>query len=224
MVLGYAAYAVGSYLLGCVNPSYMLARRRGFDIRKRGTNNAGATNAMFALGFWKGVLVLLFDVGKAYAAVIFASMIWKEALWPQAAAGICCMLGHIFPVFMRFRGGKGTACFAGIVLAMSPVLFLPMAVVAFLIGVVFNRASVLPIAAALSYPLIYWLVRRDLPSTLVLIAIPVLLIWAHRKNFAKLKNNAETPFRKVVFGRNLDDCIERQDKGEEAEESGTEAR
>ena len=130
----YILCALLGYFAGCFSPSYLLSRRRGFDIRTFGSGNAGATNMMLAAGLKPGLVVMALDVSKAFV-VTFPLRLLLPPLC-AALAGLLCVLGHIFPVFLHFRGGKGTACLCGTVLGLTPELVLPLLVLMFLIGMI----------------------------------------------------------------------------------------
>ena len=116
--------ALLGYLLGCINPAYLIARARGFDIRSRGSGNAGASNAVITMGKAAGVFSAIIDIFKAWLAVCLATRYFTALSVggiPVAGeiAGVACILGHMFPFFMAFRGGKGFACMAGMILYMD---------------------------------------------------------------------------------------------------------
>ena len=119
----YILCALLGYFAGCFSPSYLLSRRRGFAIRTFGSGNAGATNMMLAAGLKPGLGVMALDVSKAFV-VTFPLRLLLPPLC-AALAGLLCVLGHIFPVFLHFRGGKGTACLCGTVLGQPPEQVLP---------------------------------------------------------------------------------------------------
>ena len=123
-MIKYILCALLGYFAGCFSPSYLLSRRRGFDIRTFGSGNAGATNMMLAAGLKPGLIVMALDVSKAFAVTLPLRLLLPPLC--AALAGLLCVLGHIFPVFLRFRGGKGTACLCGTVLGLTPELVLPL--------------------------------------------------------------------------------------------------
>ena len=118
-----------------------------------------------------------------------------------ALAGLLCVLGHIFPVFLRFRGGKGTACLCGTVLGLTPELVLPLLALMFIIGMIWNRASILPLLTALVYAPLYLLRTGDWRSTIALALIFPAMLWAHRSNFARWREGKEQTFRQFLFSR-----------------------
>ncbi|MBE6696202.1 MAG: glycerol-3-phosphate acyltransferase [Ruminococcaceae bacterium] len=201
--------SVLGYLFGCISPSYIISRMKGFDIREKGTGNAGATNVMFTLGFWAGLGVLLFDIAKTGIVVRIVSHFFSEERLCPVITGITCALGHVFPFHMKFRGGKGTACLAGTVLFLTPKLFLPMVFIVFIVGIIFNYGSILPIVAVSLYPFLYYFHTRYAAGAFLLILLIPLLLFSHRKNFVNYKNGKESKFRDVVLKRDLDSCIER---------------
>lgn len=208
--MNYFCCSLIGYLIGSINPSYFASRIKGFDIRQKGTGNAGATNAMFTLGFFSGLIVMIFDILKAYLTVTVPHKYLSCPLECCILAGVSCAVGHIFPFYMHFQGGKGTACLAGIVLGLTPTLFFPMAAGAFAIGLIVNYASVLPAMAAVVYPTLYYFYTGHIAGALILVMMSPLLLWSHRKNCSRRKNGEESTFRSVIFGRNLDECIERK--------------
>lgn len=123
-MIKYILCALLGYFAGCFSPSYLLSRRRGFDIRTFGSGNAGATNMMLAAGLKPGLIVMALDVSKAFVVTLPLRLLLPPLC--AALAGLFCVLGHIFPVFLRFRGGKGTACLCGTVLGLTPELVLPL--------------------------------------------------------------------------------------------------
>ncbi len=204
-----ALAAAGSYLIGGINPAYFITRRkRGVDIRDCGTGNAGATNAMFAVGLKLALVVMLLDVLKTVACVTAARLWLRSNPYAAPLAGLSCMFGHIFPVWLKFRGGKGVACMCGIVLALTPVLVLPLLAAAFLCGLLINRASVLPLLTAVMYVPSYYLWTGNHGVTLLLCILPLTMLLTHRKNL--FGNLPETPFRTMMFRHDLDKCVERR--------------
>ena len=114
-ILLYALIVFLSYLLGCSNMAFYLSRPKGVDMRTGGSKNLGASNALVLMGWRYGVLVALHDMGKAALAVALARHFAGELPGITAAAGVACVLGHIFPVYYGFRGGKGVVTSAAMI-------------------------------------------------------------------------------------------------------------
>ena len=107
------------YVLGNFSPSYLLARTAGYDIREEGSGNAGATNAFILLGKNAFFLTAILDILKAFAAYKICALLFPALSVAGPAGGTACVLGHIYPVLLRFHGGKGLASIGGVVLAWN---------------------------------------------------------------------------------------------------------
>lgn len=161
------------YLLGSIPTAYLAGRlTRGVDIRKVGGGNMGALNATRELGQVTGLIVLLVDVAKGAAAVLIAKALGVSDFW-ILAAGFAAIIGHCWPIFLKFRGGKGAATAIGVFFALAPVPFaccLPL-----IVGVVFFTSNItLGMAAGfLFFPLFLWLFDR--PGSFIIYALFVIL-------------------------------------------------
>ena len=206
-----------SYLIGSIPFSYLVVRLiAGVDIRMHGSGNVGATNVVRNAGKLPGVLALVLDGAKGYAAVSLAgyltalpnwwppldpsgsSAIHSHAFW-LAFAGLVAMLGHIFPVWLRFRGGKGVATAAGVFLAIDPRATAAAALV-FLIAALATRfVSVGSLAAAATVPIfLQFLTRAPYWMVVVSVIIALIVILKHRTNIARLAAGRE---RRIGGGR-----------------------
>ena len=190
---------VGSYFCGAIPTSFLAGKLvRGIDLREHGSKNLGATNVYRVLGAKVAVPVGLFDVFKGAAPVLFiAPALGPDwASWPLLG-GIAAILGHVFSVFVGFKGGKGVATAGGVVIALAPWSILIAlgiwAAVTFSTGYV----SLGSITAALAYPgLVYWLAPAQRPFILIHIAIGLALVWFHRANIGRLRAGTENRFGK----------------------------
>lgn len=192
------ALVVAAYLLGSVSFSYLIVKlKEGRDVRSVGSGNAGATNVLRSSGLRAASLTLLLDVGKGVAAVLGTRLM--EAPPPVVGgAAFAVVLGHIFPVFLGFRGGKGVATAAGALGALEPGAMLATLVV-FVAVVVWKRyVSLGSIVAALVFPLLAWLGHRlvwfhsDPWVVIASAAIASLILYRHRGNLARLRRGTES--------------------------------
>ena len=119
MVFYYLVCALMSYLVGTINPSYLISRLKHFDIRDAGSKNAGGTNALMAMGGKIGAFCMIFDVLKAFFIVKMSMSMMPDEALGMAVSSTFVILGHIFPFYMNFKGGKGLACLGGSLLAYS---------------------------------------------------------------------------------------------------------
>lgn len=141
------------YLAGSANLAYFVGRAKGFDIRSRGVNNAGASNAAITMGRRFGVLVAVHDIAKAFLAAFLAACLCPGAPLIGLAAGAAAVLGHIFPFYLQFRGGKGFASFLGLTLAADWRFFLGILVVILLIVLVTDYIVLVTLTAVTAFPL-----------------------------------------------------------------------
>lgn len=188
-----------AYLIGSIPFGYLIVRTKGGgDVRQTGSGGTGATNVSRRAGKAAGVLTLLLDAVKGAAAVLIAQSV-SGSVWIKAAAAIAVIVGHIFPVWLGFRGGKGVATGVGVFLVLAPIALLCAGVV-FVSIVFFTRyVSLGSITAAVLIPLFVWLQNvflepvADLRPLLTAAIIGALLIvFAHRGNIGRLARGTES--------------------------------
>ncbi len=203
------AWFAGGYLVGSVPFGWLIGRMRGVDIREHGSRNIGATNCGRVCGAPWGVLAFLLDVAKGFAPVFLAATYWapmqamahgsRVAYGLLVAVAVAPILGHVFPVWLRFRGGKAVATSLGVVLALPTIW--PIALVAFgvwiLAVLISGYVSVGSTVAALVFLGGYLVFRREtawgdaLPVTLFIVALVAVVIARHRSNYARLVRGEE---------------------------------
>ena len=190
-----------SYLLGSVATAVWVGRIfHGVDVREHGSGNAGATNVIRVLGWKTGIPVLLIDVLKGWLAaslpVIFNLADPDSALLInlQILAGISAVLGHIFPVFAGFRGGKGVATIFGVLLALNPLLTISCFGVFLCILLISGYVSLSSMSAGIAFP-VFLFVFFDTPSLffkVFSVVVAIALILTHRKNISRLLKGEES--------------------------------
>ena len=187
-----------SYLLGSIPFGFLLLRIfRGEDVRASGSGNIGATNVARrspALG----IATLLLDAAKSLAAVLIARVLFTGPQQPliMTLAAFFAVLGHLFPVWLKFRGGKGVATSLGGFILLTPKSILCMVVLFLLVAVAFRYVSLGSVAVAAAFPLLAWALHEYAdPRQLVLIAaVSALVIWRHRQNIGRLAAGTESKF------------------------------
>lgn len=191
---------VAAYLLGSIPFGLLLAKLFGGpDVRKTGSGNIGATNVARVVGPFAGILTLLLDAAKGALAVWLAARVAESDATVMILAGLFAMLGHCFPIWLRFRGGKGVATAAGVFLTLSPSAMVG-AFILFLLVVAFWRyVSLASLAAAAAIPLLIyllWAPHFAPPQSITLgsLAIALLVIIQHRGNMARLARGEEPKF------------------------------
>ena len=183
------------YLIGTVNPAALLAKRKRYNLKQSGTGNLGATNTMLAVGLRYGIVVLAFDLCKAYLAVHLSRFLFPKSELSGLVAGVGSVVGHIYPWHLKFKGGKGSACFAGVVLASQPILFPILLVICISLALLIDYAFVVPVSAVVLFPVLAAWRTRSLRVFLITLAMGLLIIHQHRENFIAVKNGTENRFR-----------------------------
>ncbi|MBR6386312.1 MAG: glycerol-3-phosphate acyltransferase [Ruminococcus sp.] len=186
-----AVYLILSYLVGNINPAYIISKIKGFDIRQKGTGNAGASNIAVEYGKKAGVLTALFDIFKAFAVTFIAVKIFPDMREMGIFAGSACILGHIFPVFMGFRGGKGLASLGGMILAYNPLIFLILILLELIIVLIFDYIALVAPTGSIAFTLVYAFVYGDIKGIIVLSAIALIMFVKHIPNFKRIKEKTE---------------------------------
>jgi len=203
-VLYVVALAIVAYLLGSI-PTAVWVGKAFFkiDVREYGSKNAGATNTIRTLGLPAGLAVFAIDLLKGFAATsLYRALLHLEPAlstsWSLFAIlfGICAVLGHIFPLFAGFRGGKGVATLCGVVFALHPLATLCALGVFAVVLIATRYVSLGSMTAGVSFPLflVFLFGVRDLPLIIFAITVAVLLFVTHRKNIGRLLNHTESRF------------------------------
>jgi glycerol-3-phosphate acyltransferase PlsY len=182
---------VAAYLLGSIPFALILARRwGGSDLRLVGSGNLGAANVMRASGVAAGVLVAALDVAKGAAGVWLAERLSSGPALP-AAAGFAAIIGHIYPVWLRFRGGKGVATACGVFAVLTP-LALPPAIAVFAAVVWLTKyVSLGSVLATLALPPIAYALGSSAPAVVAALASATIIVFRHRSNVARLRTGTE---------------------------------
>lgn len=191
-----------SFFIGSVPFAYIAGRLKRVDIRGSGSGNVGATNAFRVLGLWFGIGVLLADLGKGFLAAAVVSKYVSQDPLVSVQFGIAAMLGHIFSLFLRFRGGKGVATWMGALLGVSSTIF-GFAAGFFLLAVFLTkRVSVGSIASAFCACVTAFLCSQFSPLFFFSLFALVVIVVTHRENIKRLLSGTEPPlFGKKTPGR-----------------------
>ena len=182
-----------AYLLGSIPFGYLIVRRqRGIDVRSTGSGSIGATNVMRNLGVLGFVATFLLDAGKGTLAVVLASRMTGDDPTAVAAAAVAAVLGHCFPFWLRFRGGKGVATGVGVFIAIAPwQVVLVLAIFAVVVAV-WRYISLGSVVATAAFPLLVYLMKHP-PIQVVVGAggAAFIIIWRHHANIARLLKGTE---------------------------------
>jgi len=185
---------IASYLLGSVPTGLLLGKALGVDIRASGSGNIGATNVYRTLGRNVGIATLLCDCLKGLIPVLAARWMGLPDIW-VAAAGFAAFFGHVYTVFLRFKGGKGVATALGVFLGTSPAaVLIAMGVFALVIWK-WRYVSLASITAAAAMPIVVAIIDQRPLITALTILIAAIVIWKHRENISRLMAGTENKFK-----------------------------
>jgi acyl phosphate:glycerol-3-phosphate acyltransferase len=185
-----------AYLLGGLPFGYWFVRlTSGRDIRTMGSGNIGATNVQRSMGTKAGIVVLSLDILKGFLAVWLAALLTHGDTIALALAVVAVMLGHCYPVFLRFKGGKAVACFVGAFLYLAPLALLITTLVFVAVVALSKYVSLGSILGTLVFPFALWLVNRP-PRSILYASIfaAALVIYRHKGNIARLRAGKESRF------------------------------
>jgi glycerol-3-phosphate acyltransferase PlsY len=191
-----AAAAMAAYLIGGLPFGYWFVRLSlGKDIRSMGSGNIGATNVHRSAGTKAGFFVLALDILKGFLGLWVAAAITNNSALGLAVATVAVMLGHCYPVFLGFRGGKAVACYVGATLYLAPLALLAAAVIFVAIVAWSKYISLASIAGALIFPVIYWALYRPVDELLIASVLAgLLVVYRHKGNIARLRAGKENVF------------------------------
>ena len=191
MISGMPLVIFTAYLIGSVPFALLLARRWGAsDLRRIGSGNLGAANVLRASGVKAGVLVAVLDILKGALSVALAERLSGHAAAP-AAAGLAAIVGHIYPVWLRFHGGKGVATACGVFSVLTP-LAVPPALAIFLAAVWASKyISLGSVAASIALPLLAYATAAPMPAVMAACGAAVLIVFRHRTNLWRLRAGTE---------------------------------
>jgi len=204
-----------SYLTGSIPTSIIVSRiAKNIDIRDRGSGNAGATNVYRILGWKYALIVLLLDIFKAwlptaiYATTIFQYISILDIGFMQILCGSFAVIGHTYPIFARFKGGKGVGPLIGVLLALFPIAFPLCLIVAIAIIVTTGYVSLGSIFAAISLPIfililpVLGIISPNLSLVVFSLLVPWFVIYTHRGNISRIRNGTENRFDKAIIFKN----------------------
>ncbi|MDD6347185.1 MAG: glycerol-3-phosphate acyltransferase [Lachnospiraceae bacterium] len=190
---------LNGYLLGSLSPAAFFSKLKDTNLREKGTGNLGASNTMLVMGRTYGILVALFDIAKAFVSVRLGSWLVPTLACAGILSGAFAVVGHIFPFYMHFRGGKGLAAFGGLLLAVDPFLFFILLAAAVGVMIAVNYSVGAPMTAAILFPLLYRLRHDDLFSVIIAVAVSLLLIGVHISNIERAARGDEMKVRDFLM-------------------------
>lgn len=199
-MMGYLAIIFGAYLIGSSNMAFYLSKLKKKNIRGAGSGNLGASNAVILLGWKAGVLVGLHDIGKGVLAVLLAKWLYPELEYAGAAAGVACVLGHIYPFYLKFKGGKGFASYLGMTIALNWKLALIVLALVVVVTLITDYIVAATATTVITVPIAMGILTGSVIVALILCVATAVIIYKHRENFVRIFQGTEIKFRSAAKG------------------------
>ena len=198
--MGYLAIIFGAYLIGSSNMAFYLSKLQKKNIRSSGSGNLGASNAVILLGWKAGVLVGIHDIGKAVLAVLLANWLYPELEYAAVSAGVACVLGHIYPFYLKFKGGKGFASYLGMTIALNWKLALVVLILVVVVTLVTDYIVAATATTVVTVPVAMGIMTRSWIIGLILCVATAVIIYKHWENFVRIFKGTEIKFRSAAKG------------------------
>ncbi len=188
------------YLLGSSNMTWFISRWKKVDLRSRGSGNLGTSNAVITLGWKSGLAVAVHDIGKSFLAVVLAKLLFPVQEYAGAVAGVAAVLGHIFPFYLKFRGGKGFAPFMGLALALDWKYALALMVLVAVVTVVTDYLVIGTFTSIAVTPVHFGFRGHSWMLAAILLVASLVILYKHRENIGKILRGQEIGLRSTVRG------------------------
>lgn len=189
-----------AYLMGSSSMSFYLMKWKNMELRNKGSKNLGASNAMMVMGWRYGILVAIHDIGKAAVAVLLAQHFFPELPYIGFAAGVAAVLGHIFPFYLKFKGGKGFASYIGMSLALNWKFTLIILVLVVIVTLVTDYIVVGTTLTVVSVPIYYAVTTLNWIIPAILCIATFVIMYKHRMNFVRIAKGTEIGLRSANRG------------------------
>lgn len=198
----YFISALLGYLLGSSNLAYYLSLIQKKDLRSAGSGNLGASNAAILLGWKAAIAVGAHDISKAIAAVLAAKYLFPDCAYAGAVAGVCSVLGHVFPFYLKFKGGKGFASFIGLSVALNWKVALVVIVLTVVVTVVTDYIVYGTFSTIVAVPVGIGLLTGSIIVPLILLVATAVIFMKHWENIRRLRQRTEIGLRSTLKGKN----------------------
>lgn len=221
-IIPYLVVAICAYLMGSFSTSYVVSRIKKVDLKKTATRNLGASNTTVVLGWKFGLLVGVVDIAKGIGAVLLTRFFAPDLPAIEYVAATFVVLGHIFPFYLKFRGGKGFATYIGAVAGLCFPIAVVLAVVIISLALITNYLVTGTFITVLSAPLFFYFTFGEWRGALILVLASAVIIFKHRENIVHIKDGTEGKVRNL-FGKGhrkkTEEAIKELDKLREAEDA-----
>ncbi|MBE6969292.1 MAG: glycerol-3-phosphate acyltransferase [Ruminococcaceae bacterium] len=200
MIFSYFAAAVIGYLFGCSSMALYLSKWKGIDLRQGGSKNLGASNALMLMGWKAAVLVGAHDIGKAWLAIFMVKRFFPDVELVGFIAGVSCVLGHMYPFYLKFKGGKGFAAYIGMMLALNFKAALVILAVLVILTLITDYIVVGTVTTVVGYPAWVAYQTHSIFAVCLLLVATGAILYKHRVNCVRIANGTEPGFRRAGRG------------------------
>ena len=200
--MAYVISMILGYLLGCSHMSFYISRLKKLDVRSSGSGNMGASNVTVLFGWRAGVLTAVHDILKASLAVWLAGLLFPQVPYAGAVAGIAGVLGHVFPFYLKFKGGKGLASYFGVTLALNWKLAAMVVVLVVLATLITDFISVGALSTIVFVPVYMGITTRSLLLVAILLVGTAVMFCKHWENIVRIAKKEEIGLRSTLRGDN----------------------
>lgn len=173
------------YLMGCISPAAIISKIKNVNLKETGTKNLGATNTTLVLGKRAGAMVLIVDVMKSILSAKLVKVLFPQTVCAGMIACIGCILGHCFPIFLGFQGGKGLAAFAGMVLEYNPWFALPIIVPGVILILILNTGVAAPMLGCVVFPVLVACSHGGMQEIVLALIASSIIVYTHGDNLKK---------------------------------------
>ena len=198
-ILKYIIIVLLGYLLGSSSMSFYISKMKKVNIKEQGSKNYGASNTLALVGKRAGAAVLIHDILKSFLAILIIRLIMKipynDVAWVLAAIGLFAVIGHIFPFYLKFNGGKGFAPYLGVVLGLDWRLFLGVVLLIFVVAFITDYIVAGTFSTITVTPLYFLIVQRNMAVGLIMVVCSLFLLYKHRENIVNLAAGKEMKIR-----------------------------
>lgn len=196
----YISVILCAYLIGSSSMSFYLSRLKKVDIRSKGSKNLGASNTLTLMGWKAAILVAIHDIGKASLSVLLAKFLFPDLPYIGFIAGVACVLGHIFPFYLKFKGGKGFASYLGMTLALNWKFALILLLVVVIVTLITDYIVIGTATTIISVPAYMGISMQNAIPALILLIATIVVAYKHRENFVRIWKGTEIKFRGASRG------------------------
>jgi len=190
--------AVLGYFIGCFSPAAVISKIKKKNLKEIGTKNLGATNVLLNFGKAYGALVMLIDMAKAVVAFKLCEFIFSDYAYAGLIAGLFSMLGHDFPFYLKFKGGKGLSCYGGLVLAYNWKMFFILLAVTIVLILIVNYTFVMPYAGGIAFPVMATIASKNVIVCIITAVAGIILMIKHFENLKKAFAGEDIKVRQFI--------------------------